>query len=326
MSTTNEKVIVNCISTLNNLGNTCYLNVIIQLLNNISELRHYSFNSNLLKKIKLKENEESNLTLEFFKLLKMMNIRTKVIDPSCFKNTLDNTNEMYQGFEQHDCCEFLMYLIDNIHVTFSHKVKITYSGNPQNLRDRLTIKSIKSWNDSFKNEYSDIVPLLYGQNKITMTNKKNINHYMFEPYNVLSLSISNCKSLYDCFNKINNEETLTDHKEYNSKYEHLWRLPKYLFIQLKRFKGTKKITNLINYPIDDLDLSDYCDSYDKDKSNYNLIGVANHHGLINFGHYTCFIKDEGSWYLFNDDKIELVNDIEQIISKDAYLLLYEKII
>ena len=37
-------------------------------------------------------------------------------------------------------------------------------------------------------------------------------------------------------------------------------------------------------------------------------------------------KDEGSWYLFNDDKIELVNDIEQIISKDAYLLLYEKII
>ena len=35
--------------------------------------------------MKLKENEESNLTLEFFKLLKMMNIRTKVIDPSRFK-------------------------------------------------------------------------------------------------------------------------------------------------------------------------------------------------------------------------------------------------
>ena len=318
--------IVNCISGLENIGNTCYLNVIIQLLNNIQELRDYSFNTQLKKKISSNKKKDNILTISFLELLKSLNRETKVEKPLRFKEILGQVNDIYEGYDQHDCCEVLMYIIDNIHVNLSHKVKISYSGTPKNLRDRLMIQSLEAWNNTFKNEYSNIVPLLFGQNKLTMKNKKNKNEYLFDSYNVLTLSINNCNSLYECFFKLIEKESLTDHNDYNSKYERLWKLPKYLFIQLKRFEGTSKLRNLINFPIDNFDLSDFCDSYEKLNCKYNLIGVANHHGRNNFGHYTCFIKDEGSWYLFDDDDRSLVKDKEEVISNDAYLLLYQKII
>ena len=317
---------INCISSLENIGNTCYLNVIIQLLNNIQELREYSFNKELKQKIRSNKKPDNILTLSFFELLKSLNQKTKIVKPKKFKKILGEVNDLYYGNYQHDCCEFLMYIIDNIHVNLSHKVTITYSGTPKNLRDRLMIQSLEAWNNTFKDEYSDIIPLIFGQNKVTIKNKKNKNEYLFDSYNVLSLSINDCNSLYECFVKLIEREKLTDHNDYNSKYERLWKLPKYLFIQLKRFEGSKKLGNLINFPLDNLDLSDFCDSYEKLNCKYNLIGVANHHGKNNFGHYTCFIKDEGSWYLFNDDVRSTVKDEEEIISNDAYLLLYEKII
>jgi ubiquitin C-terminal hydrolase len=317
--------IINCISGLENIGNTCYLNVIIQLLNNIDELREISFNNNILNKIKLKKNKDKKLTLEFFNLLKNMNIETTIIKPIPFKSRLDLTNEDFNGFSQHDCCEFLIYLLNNIHTNLSSKVNIKYSGTPQNLRDRLYIQSLENWGNHFNKEYSDIVPLLFGQNKITMKNKKNKNTYLFECYNILSLSIVDCLTLYDCFDKFIMKETLTDHNDYILKYERLWRLPKYLFIQLKRFHNNHKLNHFISYPLNDLNLKKYSDSYEKNNCLYNLIGVVHHYGNINFGHYISFIKDEeNKWFCCNDDNIYEITDFKKIITNDTYLLLYQK--
>ena len=318
--------IVNCMTGLENIGNICYLNTIIQLLNNIPELRQLCFKKNTKQKVKKHKSNNKHLTLSFIELIVSMNIETTTINPRQFKNVLDNTNNDFEGNQQHDCTEFLVYLLDNIHVSLSDKVTISFSGTPKNLRDRLYIQSIEFWNQSFKNEYSELIPLLFGQNKITMKNDKNRNNYIFESYNILTLSITKCLTLYDCFDNFIKKEELSDHKEYIFKYDRLWRLPKYLFIQLKRFECSKKINNLINFPINNLNLSKYCDSYEKNECQYNLIGVSNHIGIINFGHYTTYIKDEGKWYLFDDQVIEEVENEEDIISENAYLLLYEKII
>ena len=317
--------IINCISGLENIGNTCYLNVIIQLLNNIEELREISFNDNILNKIKLKKKKDKFLTLEFFNLLKSMNIETTTIKPILFKKRLDITNDNFHGFTQHDCCEFLIYLLNNIHINLSSKVKIKYSGTPKNLRDRLYIKSLESWGDNFNKEYSELVPLLFGQNKIIMKNKKNKNTYLFECYNILSLSIINCLTLYDCFDKFISKETLNDHNDYILKYEKLWRLPKYLFIQLKRFNNNHKLNNFISFPLNNLDLQKYSDSYEKNNCMYNLIGVVHHYGNINFGHYISFIKDEeNKWFCCNDNDVSEINNFKNIITNDVYLLLYQK--
>ena len=117
--------------------------------------------------------------------------------------------------------------------------------------------------------------------------------------------------------------------------------PKVLVIQLKRFKRdmygqvSRKITNKINYPINDLDISKYISSASchKDKCKYNLIGINLHHELgsyanLNLGHYVSIIKNrfDNKWYLFNDDsnpiKVCTKNDL---INTKTYLLFYYRV-
>lgn len=326
--------IINCLTAIENIGNTCYLNVIIQILNNIPEIRDLCFDTKIINKFKIKnlisKNEknikEKKLMYQFIRLIVLMNKKTTIVRPIKFKVVLDSSNDLFEGLEQHDCSEFLIYILNVIHSSLSYKVEINYSGKPKNLKDKLNIKSIKHWNNAFKNEYSLLTPLIYGQNKIKMIDINNKITYLFETFNILSLSIDNCETLYDCFNNFIKPEKIDNHDEYILKEECLWRLPKYLFIQLKRFNMHHKIDTLIDFPINNLDLSPYNELLGKKHCKYNLIGVVNHIGINNFGHYVCFIKDEGNWYLFNDDEIYHIDDENKIITENAYLLLYEKII
>ena len=114
--------------------------------------------------------------------------------------------------------------------------------------------------------------------------------------------------------------------------------PKILIIQFKRFKKDmfgqicRKITDKIDYPILDLDISSYISESSpyKDKCKYNLYGINIHHelghfGNINFGHYVSFVKNryDNNWYLFNDERepIKLTNQ-DQLVNEKAYLLFY----
>ncbi|XP_038587642.1 uncharacterized protein DDB_G0290685-like isoform X1 [Micropterus salmoides] len=62
---------------------------------------------------------------------------------------------------------------------------------------------------------------------------------------------------------------------------------------------------------------------------YELYAVVDHLGDLRSGHYTATIKDDESWYRFNDDKVTLldyqpcqVDNSEKF--RDAYLLFYRK--
>ena len=65
---------------------------------------------------------------------------------------------------------------------------------------------------------------------------------------------------------------------------------------------------------------------------YDLYGVINHLGQsIYLGHYTSFArthekldstKDELGWRLFDDSKSISIKNKEQIVTRDAYVLLY----
>ena len=82
--------------------------------------------------------------------------------------------------------------------------------------------------------------------------------------------------------------------------------------------------NKIIFP-NTLDLTKDMDYDKKKKQKFNLIGIINHIGEENVGHYTAYCKNfyDELWYEFNDqfvDEIEFSNK-----SKNVMLLFYERI-
>ena len=147
--------------------------------------------------------------------------------------------------------------------------------------------------------------------------------------------------LYQLINFFTEEEILDDKiicnncntpENFTKKLEYV-KFPKILIFSLKRFKynftnkkGKKtlivseKLSYLIDFPIDNLDLSKYSSTA---KEKYELYAVCYHHGNINSGHYTTVCKINNNWFEFNDKYIKEYNQ-EQIVTEDAYILFYKQ--
>jgi len=107
----------------------------------------------------------------------------------------------------------------------------------------------------------------------------------------------------------------------------IFNLPKYLFIQLKRFKNDYKIQNLVKFE-ETLDLNKYIDIDLSDnlkaETKYKLINIINHSGrTLNEGHYYsyCNIAEHNRWFEMNDSRINFCDNVH---TNNAYILCYEK--
>ncbi|CAF3846021.1 unnamed protein product [Rotaria magnacalcarata] len=111
-------------------------------------------------------------------------------------------------------------------------------------------------------------------------------------------------------------------------------LPHVLIIQLKRFtydvNSNQKIDTYISFPLYDLDLDEYIvkDNTDIPEKNlqtkYDLVAVSNHTGGLTSGHYTAYSKNlqDGNWYSFDDDVVRQLNSDNNVVTKNAYILVY----
>ena len=125
-------------------------------------------------------------------------------------------------------------------------------------------------------------------------------------------------NLYKC-------EKCKQETEANKKIE-IYHVPKILIIHLKRFNNNKKINTFIEYPIKDLYINDYIHSSDN-ISKYDLFGVINHFGSLEYGHYTsyCLNYHDNIWYEYNDrivNKIPKEKEKDIIVNKNGYILFY----
>ena len=115
-----------------------------------------------------------------------------------------------------------------------------------------------------------------------------------------------------------------------SKKLDFWRLPEFLIIHLKRFQfssyHSSKISTLVDFPTEFLDLSKYITSSTYKASNapiYDLFAVSNHMGGLGGGHYTAYCKNENQWYNFNDSSVSPCNESD-VVSSSAYVLFYKQ--
>lgn len=326
-----------------NLGNTCFMNSAIQCLSNTLELTKYFNDKDFAKDIN-KKYKHIQLAYQWHRLLKGMWESNCIVSPTSFHKTVRELSEEmgyinFTGFNQNDTQEFLILMIDTLHESLSREVKITISGKVKNSQDKMALEAMKNWKTHFKSSYSKIIELFYGQlvSSIYTTDDKLLSQ-SYEPICMFDLPLPNKKSitLYDCFDLYTEGELLDGDNQYmNDKTKKLidakkkiqiWKFPEILIISLKRFSinGMRltKRNDLVDIPIDDLDLSPYCVGYTKNKSKYSLFGICNHSGGLGGGHYYAFCKNlNGYWYNYNDTFVKKM-DSENIITNGAYVLFY----
>jgi hypothetical protein len=338
----------NGIIGLRNRGNTCYLNTSLQCLSNLPLLTDYFLSNsyvsdlnNRFHELKDKKLNEILLTKEYAKLIKAIWTSSTSIEPKTFHQLLQKYDNNFSGYEQHDSHEVLALILDCLHEGLKYDVELNYTGIIKNKLDEIVVESIQNWKKEHNDKYSIIAELFFGQfinkiNSLEMDSKDKLISKNFEIFSSLSLPIHG-NTLYDSLSKYFEKEILESKyfDEKNNKYIDTYRqikmmrVPKYLIIILKRYNTNHtKIHNIISYPIDDLDLSYYCDGYDKINCILKLISIGCHVGGLNGGHYfsICRHKNE-KWYKYDDESVSEfnINTDKNILFKNGYILIYEKI-
>jgi len=350
---------------LANLGNTCFLNSALQCLSSTLPLtRHILLNkfinrtnkdnSEIIKEMTKKK--EFPMFLEYMRLIRILwcmgngndgdrdeRKKTPVYRPINILKTLVKFNNRYTGFRQHDSHEILMMIINLLHTVLASERTISISGTPKTEIDKLTVLSMEQWKREFEKEYSVLTDMFWGQfRSITICNMPDCDHEsnVFDSFSNITLPIADeAKTIYDCFEDFTLQETLSDgnkwkcekcKKESNaSRQMVLWKLPEILIVNFKRFvptgKGWAKNGTKIDFPIDNLDLSKWTESYDNDSSRYELYAINNHSGGLNGGHCYAYCKNpNGDWYMLNDTSVSKISK-DQLVTNNAYVLFYRKI-
>jgi ubiquitin C-terminal hydrolase len=333
-------------ATLINLGNTCYINSCIQILNYTEELNQLLNNEKTIKRIK-KNNIDGLLLSEWNSLRRMMQSET-VISPNRFLQVIHivakNKNaKMFTGYMQNDINEFLFFLIESFHNALRRNINTTITGVIKNKTDKLALECYKTMTNEYKNGYSEIYEIFNGMSVSIIsdfTTNKRLN-YKCEPYFSLELPIPSDKmpTLVDCFDLYTEEEEIVGENAWFDENQNkkidikkrilFWSFPKVLVISLKRFTSAgKKNQKKVHFPIDDLDLSKYVVGYNKNIYKYKLFGICNHHGRVPFGgHYTSLVKQDKNpyWFEYNDENCTTHKNDNKIITQKAYCLFYKRV-
>ena len=327
-----------------NFGNTCYMNSAIQCLSHIHNFRAYFTSKDFSKDIN-REKDEIKLVVEWYKVINALWQENSVVKPQSFRNEVrmlafkQGINLNLVGNGQNDVQEFLLFLISSLHNGLSKKVNMNISGKVVNDLDRKALEAFKSWRLFFKDDYSKLVELFYGQHISNIYSlDKVLLSTTYEPFCYLTLPIpdKNNISIQDCLDCYTQYERLQgDNKWYNEKtkeYEEcykqikFWNTPQVLIIVLKRFLNSgEKNNSLVDFPLDNLDLSHLSLGYGAHKNKYELRSIANHIGSLGGGHYFAYSlhRDNKKWYCYNDSVVREVSE-QDLVSEKAYCLFYEK--
>ncbi|XP_070547285.1 LOW QUALITY PROTEIN: ubiquitin carboxyl-terminal hydrolase 8-like [Ptychodera flava] len=330
---------------LRNLGNTCFMNSVIQSLAGTTPLATYFIGGNYRYDIN-RENKlgrGGEVAEEFAVLINAMwSGQYKSIAPRDFKSTVSKFVPQFAGYEQQDSQEFLLFLLDGLHEDLNRVKQRKYIEEKDNSHLPDVEAARLSWESHKRLNQSIMVELFQGQFKSTIQCLKCMKTSVtFDAFMYLSLPLpsnSRC-TLYDCLKNFSKLEKVTGsdkwycprckvHREANKKIE-IWKLPYILLIHLKRFSyegvWRHKLQTYVDFPLTDFNMRGHVIGPNT-KSAYNLYAVSNHYGTIDGGHYTAYCKHSLTqrWYKFDDTEVYEMSS-SGVRSSAAYILFYSSI-
>ena len=179
---------------LNNIGNTCYMNSVLQCLFHTKVLKFILLDPQIKEKINHKNplGTRGKMLLTFAELFKIYwKTKEKYFSPSKFKLTVGKYLPLFSGNDQHDSQEFLSQFLDILHEDMNIVINkpATKAIEGSNKEDDKKIAK-RSWINFLKRNSSVFVENFYGQFKTTINcpqcKKTSIT---FDPYQIISLNI-----------------------------------------------------------------------------------------------------------------------------------------
>uniref|UniRef100_A0A674DNU5 Ubiquitin carboxyl-terminal hydrolase n=1 Tax=Salmo trutta TaxID=8032 RepID=A0A674DNU5_SALTR len=154
----------------------------------------------------------------------------------------------------------------------------------------------------------------------------------YKPQKKAFFKLKDCIELFTTKEKLGAEDpwycpNCKVHQQATKKLD-LWSLPPVLVVHLKRFSYSRymrdKLDSLVDFPLGDMEMSEFLIDPNAGPCRYDLIAVSNHYGGMGGGHYTAYAKnkDDDKWYNFDDSSVSPANKDQ--ISKAAYVLFYQR--
>ncbi|TPX72166.1 hypothetical protein SpCBS45565_g00688 [Spizellomyces sp. 'palustris'] len=342
---------------LKNLGNTCFMNSVIQCLGGTVPLARYFLDGSYRKHMNRRNplGTRGEVTDAFAELVKTMwsGQDGNVVTPTKFKEIIGAHHPSFRGTEQQDSQEFLAFLLDSLHEDLNVARKGTVVPDKEPDEDEEGIPDAvlldRAWKRYRKLNWSIIVDLFQGilRNRLEcLTCGKSST--TFNPFMYLTLPIPSHNQagkkngpvyLQECLDKFVEEEVLDGDDAWrcprckvprrSTKRLTIARLPTVLLVHLKRFYFSgpfrNRVDTYVEFPVSSLDLTRYMTQRTgyAPEGVYDLYGISNHFGGLNGGHYTASVKNsyKNKWFSFDDSRFSGVDE-SSLRTPAAYLLFY----
>ncbi|KAF9029915.1 cysteine proteinase [Hymenopellis radicata] len=305
-----------------NLGQTCFLNVVLQCLAHNPLIRNYfladKHNRHLCK-------TEDCCCCEMDKLFsEIYSDERDPHGPVTFLSTTWRKAPDLAGYAQNDAHELFLSVINLIHTTSKGSTNIscncithsTFCGSSQSDVKCERCGSVSTAHDLML----DISLELKDETTLTGCLKR---YTQWEKLGSKDYSCNKCGKS----GRAEASKRISFHK-----------LPPVLSFQLKRFEKTSEKARKLDTPVrfpETLNMAPYTSLVMKegDKENvkigpkimyeYDLFAVINHDGNMTNGHYTNYARSGEQWYRFDDDKVT-ISSLGDCLQSNAYMCFYVK--
>jgi ubiquitin carboxyl-terminal hydrolase 36/42 len=305
---------------LRNLGNTCFINSVLQCLAHTPPLAQFALSG--AHRSARPTSGLNALHLAGEHIRKSLEHPQSIITPTPIVKSLKQLSSAFRPGRQEDAHEFARLLAEQMQ-------------KDQNARSSSASRSNRTFrtDEHSRSVVGRIFGLQLRSQVLCQSCKRQSNTY--DPALDLSLDLASANSVERALRRFTTAEALDGENKYKCEVERvkvkatktmsISRPPNVLVLHLKRFfaLSSGKVDKFVRYP-STLDLSPYVTEGVKENfCQYSLYGVLVHEGKsCHSGHYYSYVKSgAGAWHCFDDARVTTVSE-SVALSARAYMLFY----